>query len=52
MERPLVNERLVVAQHAKHRDFSKGTPQSMGILAPYAGPIPFPLESGLGVVWE
>lgn len=36
----------------KHRDFSKGTPQSMGILAPYAGPIPFPLESGFGVVWE
>ena len=50
MERPLVNERLVVEQHAKHRDFSEGTPQSMEILGTICRTHNHSqLDSGLGV---
>lgn len=53
MERPLVNERLVVEQHANIEISPREPPNQWEYWAPYAGPIPFPIGfwigSGMGV---
>ena len=48
MERPLVNERLVVEQHANIGISPRELPNKWEYGAPYAGRIPFPIGLWIG----